>query len=337
METTSEPATISVALCKRCRRKPVRTQKLCRFCYRQFLKKRKLYGELSVPDFIRRFPSIWMQGKLPNGLKPAVGDETNIVLFPQAESQVQAFVIHSPKMQHLANLIGQMAQTNATVLITGETGTGKGLLAREIHERSAQRHREFVVVDCAGLSQEIVESELFGHERGAFTGATESKKGLCELAHGGTLFLDEISELPYSMQAKLLRVLEERHIRQVGGLHYRSVDIRVIAATNQNLEELVAQKRFRADLFYRLNVLELPIPPLRERPEDIPVLVEHFRRGLKKPPGFPPDVLELFGRHRWPGNVRELRNVIQRCSALSTDTVNIQHLPGHFATALASA
>ncbi len=310
------------------------------------MRRHKRARELSVEEFIELHPPRRVKPekeKNPQKLDgmevviPGDGEESIIMLPQCTEADTPKLIVHSPKMQRIAKLIERVAPTDETVLITGETGTGKGLLAREIHERSLRRRKEFVIVDCTSLSEHLIESELFGHERGAFTGATMLKKGLCEFADGGTLFLDEISELPHGMQSRLLHVLEERQIRRVGGLKYYSVDIRVIVATNQKLDELVAQRKFRSDLFYRLNVLEIMVPPLRDRPEDIQVLVEHFRRELKEQPDFPPDILKVLGLYKWPGNVRELRNLVHRCSVLSADTVSVLNLPEHFAPILAIA
>jgi formate hydrogenlyase transcriptional activator len=233
------------------------------------------------------------------------------------EHQIDGFVGTAPAMHAVFNALYQVADTDTTVLVTGETGTGKELIARALHGASSRRERPLVPVNCAGLPAELVESELFGHERGAFTGAVGQRKGRFELAHGGTIFLDEVGELPAAAQAKLLRALQEHEIERVGGTHPIEVDVRVIAATNRNLEEMVARGQFRADLYYRLNVFPIPLPPLRERRADIPLLARFFlekygRKLGKRFDGFDPASLERLQCYRWPGNVRELQNVIER-------------------------
>jgi DNA-binding NtrC family response regulator len=210
-----------------------------------------------------------------------------------------------------------MAPTPATILLTGESGTGKEVAARALHRMSPRRNGPFVPVNCAAISAELIESELFGHVKGAYTGAQQSRDGLFYYASGGTLFLDEISELPAAAQAKLLRALEERRIRPVGSAQEVAVDVRVIAASNRDLKHEVANQRFRQDLYYRLQVLEVTMPPLRDRPEDIPLLVEHFMAQLTPNLGVAPLPLDARTLARmtdydWPGNVRELRNLVER-------------------------
>ena len=219
--------------------------------------------------------------------------------------------------------VGLVAAGNTSVLITGETGTGKELVARAIHERSPRRERLLVKVNCAAISSGLVESELFGHEKGAFTGALARRKGRFELAHGGTLLLDEVGELPLDLQAKLLRVLQEREFERVGGSETVRVDVRVLAATNRNLADMVAQGTFREDLYYRLNVFPVALPPLRARPGDIAILVHAFlrrfaRQAGKRIDGFTPEALRRLEGYRWPGNVRELQNVVERAVILVT-------------------
>lgn len=216
--------------------------------------------------------------------------------------------------------------TSTTVLITGETGTGKELLARAIHELSPRRHKAFVRVNCAALPMGLVESELFGHERGAFTGADQRRSGRFELAHGGTLFLDEIGEMPLEAQAKLLRVLEDGVVDRVGGMQSVAVDVRVIAATNADLVQATSEGRFRSDLYYRLHVFPIELPSLRERPEDIPLLtqhfLEHYRLKLKRPPlTISQESMTRLSQYSWPGNVRELQNVIERAVILARSTM----------------
>ena len=216
----------------------------------------------------------------------------------------------------------QIAPVDATVLLTGESGTGKELVARGIHVLSPRRHKPFIAVNVAALPDTLLESELFGHEKGAFTGAIDSRRGLFELAHGGTIFLDEIGEMPRSPQTKLLRVLEQREFMRVGGEKSIRVDVRILAATNQDLRRLVAGGDFRKDLYYRLNVLSIVLPPLRERREDIPLLVDAFVRDAseryERPfPGISEEAMALLGAHHWPGNVRELHNLVESMVVLA--------------------
>jgi transcriptional regulator with GAF, ATPase, and Fis domain len=233
-----------------------------------------------------------------------------------------------------------VAGTNTTVLITGETGTGKELVARAIHEASPRRERLLVKVNCAAISAGLVESELFGHEKGAFTGAVGKHKGRFELAHGGTLFLDEIGELPLETQVKLLRVLQEREFERVGGTETIRVDVRVIAATNRDLPQLVARRQFREDLYYRLNVFPVALPPLRERADDIPLLVGAFLRRFARQAGkhideVAPDAMWRLLAYNWPGNVRELQNVIERAVVFARRHVlDLESLPDLSASAL---
>ncbi|MGE0608862.1 MAG: sigma 54-interacting transcriptional regulator [Pirellulales bacterium] len=236
---------------------------------------------------------------------------------------VQSELVGSSQViNHITEQIGRSAPTNATVLIRGESGVGKELVARAVHFSSPRRKEVFVCVNCAALTETLLESELFGHERGAFTGATERKIGKFEAAHRGTLMLDEIGEMSPTVQAKFLRVLEGHPFERVGGSAPVKVDVRVIAATNRDLEKDVASGRFRRDLFFRLNVVEILVPALRKRPDDIPELVHHFLKMFnaetgKKLRGFTPEALEQLVRYRWPGNVRELRNVVERAVVLS--------------------
>jgi two-component system NtrC family response regulator len=242
----------------------------------------------------------------------------------------------SAEMRKLAGLVGQVARTTATVLITGESGTGKELLARAIHRQGPRRERPFVAVNPAAITDTLMESELFGHERGAFTGAYQRKLGRFELAQGGTLFLDEIGSLKPELQAKLLRVLQEREIERVGGTHTVKLDVRIIAATNADLRQAVASQMFREDLFYRLNVVQISMPPLRDRREDIGVLADHFVRRYRQQFGKPvarlaPEALAALGEYSWPGNVRELQNVIERCVALADGPlIQLSDLPLEF-------
>jgi two-component system response regulator PilR (NtrC family) len=227
----------------------------------------------------------------------------------------------SPKVQELFATISRLAESRATVLLTGESGTGKTLLAKTIHFNSSRKSGPFVAVNCAAIPTELMESELFGHLRGAFTGAIANKQGLFEAADGGTLLLDEISEMSTHLQAKLLRVLEDREIRPVGGTKAIRIDVRIIAATNRDLAQAMARGTFREDLFYRLNVISVPLPPLRERREDIPLLANHFLQKLTElagasPKVLSPEALACLEGYAWPGNIRELENVIERAVTL---------------------
>ena len=232
-------------------------------------------------------------------------------------------VCESRAMRDLLELASRVARHSTTVLITGESGTGKEVLARAIHRMSPRGERSFVAINCAAIPEHLLESELFGHTKGSFTGATADRAGLFELAHEGTLLLDEVGDLPLELQAKLLRVLEEGEVRRIGGREPRKVDVRVLAATAKQLEQAVEQGEFRADLFYRLNVVRLHLPPLRERPEDIPALLAHFARQAAQRLGHPvsvtPAALAALSHHTWPGNVRELRNAVERAAVLGGD------------------
>jgi two-component system response regulator AtoC len=226
-----------------------------------------------------------------------------------------------PEMQKLYRLIGQVARNTATVLIVGESGTGKEIVARAIHRQGPRRDQPFVAINPAAIPETLIESELFGHEKGAFTGAHQRKIGKFEMAAGGTLFLDEIGTLKPELQVKLLRVLQEREIERVGGTQVVRADVRILAATNSDLRRAVATGTFREDLYYRLNVVRIPLPPLRERREDIPHLVEHFVRRYnhqfsKRIEGISPEALAVLDRYSWPGNVRELQNIVERSVAL---------------------
>jgi two-component system response regulator PilR (NtrC family) len=236
-------------------------------------------------------------------------------------------------MQKLLGLVRAIAPTSSTVLITGESGTGKELVAKAVHALSPRREAAFVSINCAALPETLLESELFGHMKGAFTDAHQTKKGLFETAHRGTLFLDEVGEMPLTMQAKLLRVLQEKKVRRVGATEEVEVDVRLVAATNRSLERMVRERSFREDLFYRLNVIPLAVPPLRERRDDIPLLVEHFVRRFGRDMGkaglkVAPETLARLTRYAWPGNVRELENVLERAAALeATGEIRPDRLP----------
>ncbi len=240
----------------------------------------------------------------------------------------------SPAMKRLFDLIGRLAQTDITVLITGESGTGKELVAKAIHNQGPRAQAPFIVINCAAVPAQLLESELFGYQRGSFTGADRDKDGLFVAAQGGTLVLDEIAEMPLEMQPKLLRVLEDHKVRPVGATKETLVDVRVLAATNRDLQKETAQGRFREDLFYRLNVIQIDIPPLRERAEDIPLLAEHFLElitagdGDGTISGFSREAKQYLESYSWPGNVRELGNAIRRAATLESDnTIQAENLP----------
>lgn len=248
----------------------------------------------------------------------------NILLREQVARRIQYedLIGASPCMQRLFEIIEEVASVDSPVLIRGETGTGKELVAKAIHAKSPRRYGPFVAINCGAFSESLLESELFGYEAGAFTGAIKTRKGRLELADGGTLFLDEIGEVPLKMQIDLLRVLEEKRFQRVGGRAYITVDFRCISATNRDLEEEIRKGNFRKDLYFRLNVIEIEVPPLRERKEDIPLLAEHFltrfRRETNKPVmAISKDAIQLLESYDWPGNVRELENAIERAVVLA--------------------
>jgi len=253
-------------------------------------------------------------------------EHTYLIHERDADFNHYGMVGRSRPMQDVIKTAELVAKTKSTVLITGETGTGKELVARAIHYKSAQREMPLIKVNCAAIPESLLESELFGHVRGAFTGATTSKKGKFALADGGSIFLDEIGTMSGSLQAKLLRVLQEREFEPLGSERTQRVDVRVIAATNRDLRQMVADGRFQEDLYYRLNVIPIHIPPLRERREDVPALVEHFiakhaQRAGKRIDGVAPGVLEMLRGADWPGNVRELENTVERAVVLSQAAV----------------
>ncbi len=233
---------------------------------------------------------------------------------------------NSPALESVLEQVEQVAPTDSTVLIQGETGTGKELIARAVHNLSARCGRPFIKLNCAAIPFDLLESELFGHERGAFTGAIAQKVGRFELADKGTLFLDEVGDIPPGLQPKLLRVLQEQEFERLGSTRTHKVDARLVAATNRNLVDMVKRNEFRSDLYYRLNVFPIPLPPLRERREDIPALVEHFveiyaRRMSKQIGNIPPETMSALASYEWPGNIRELQNLIERSVILSTGAV----------------
>jgi two-component system response regulator HydG len=250
-----------------------------------------------------------------------------------AHFDTQNIIGTSPAMMRLMETVAQVATSEATVLITGESGTGKEMIAGAIHFNSLRKDGPFVKINCAAITETLLESELFGHEKGAFTGAYRRKEGRFRQAHGGTLFLDEVSEMSLAMQAKLLRVLQDREITRVGGEEVMKVDVRIIAATNKDLITEIHAGRFRDDLYYRLNVVAIAMPPLRERREDIPLLAQHFleqfsETNRKRIKGFTPQAMDRLLRYEWPGNVRELMNAVERAVVLArADYLNEQEFP----------
>src|SRR5690349_6703904 len=245
----------------------------------------------------------------------------NQLLSHEGDDNGYELLGRTPAMDNLRALIRKVARTQATVLIQGESGTGKELVARAIYAESPRASAPFIRVNCAAIPENLIESEFFGHEKGAFTGAMNKREGRFELAHGGTILLDEVSEISPNVQAKLLRVLQERELERVGGNRTIKVDVRVIATTNRNLEASVEKKEFRQDLYFRLNVVPIHVPPLRERIEDVPFLSDEFMRRFSRKhgchiKGFSEDALKMLSAHAWPGNVRELQNVVERAVIL---------------------
>ncbi len=259
--------------------------------------------------------------------------ENTVLRQTTADHGFAGIIGRSPIMLEVFRLVETVCRTNSTVLISGESGTGKELVARAMHTLSLRRDRPFVAVNCGAMPEALLESELFGHVRGAFTGADKDKKGLIEAADGGTVFLDEIGEMAPTMQVKLLRVLQERKYRRVGGTEESSSDIRVIAATNRDLPKLVGDGKFREDLFYRLNVIPVEMPALRERADDIPLIAEHFlakytREMNKAVDAFSPEAMAALRAYSWPGNVRELENMVERAVALESERrIEVATLP----------
>lgn len=280
----------------------------------------------------------------PSSKAKTTGSESYVALDQFLESRrdtrerrtgFESIVGSSTALREVLDQIRTVAPTDSTVLIEGETGTGKELIAQAVHDNSQRRHRPFVKLNCAAIPLGLLESELFGHEKGAFTGAVAQKLGRFEAADGGTLFLDEIGDIPLELQAKLLRVLQEQEFERLGSTHTRRVNVRVVAATNQDLAALVAEKQFRMDLYYRLNVFPIALPPLRHRREDIPMLVAHFVNRYavsmtKRIEKIESDAMEALLHYPWPGNIRELQNFIERAVILTSgDVLRFTPLPAH--------
>jgi len=253
---------------------------------------------------------------------------TDVLSRIEAKDLFPNIIGQSKVIRALLSQITKVAPTDTTVLISGESGTGKELVATSIHEHSLRKGKPFIKLNCVAVPEGLWESELFGHEKGSFTGATDTKKGKFEMANGGTLFLDEIGDMPLNTQAKILRVLQEREFERVGGTRPIKVNVRFIAATNKTLETMVKEGEFREDLFYRINVFSVNMPPLRERKEDIPLLVEHFLQAAPKPAKVASTALQVLLPHAWPGNVRELQNTLERAAVMcETGSIEPQHLP----------
>jgi transcriptional regulator with GAF, ATPase, and Fis domain len=248
----------------------------------------------------------------------------------------QAFIGNSPEILNILNIVNKVADEDATILITGESGTGKELIAKEVHKKSSRRSAPLITVNCGAIPFELLESELFGHEKGAFTGAHRERIGRFELADNGTIFLDEIGDVSPEIQVKLLRVLQEHSFERIGSTQTISVNIRIIAATNKNLDDSIAEGKFREDLFYRLSVIPIKMPPLRDRKSDIPLLVNHFLEKLQairntKEKKFSNEAMEVLIQYNWPGNIRELENLIERLSVLVDKSVfDVSDLPENF-------
>jgi two-component system nitrogen regulation response regulator NtrX len=288
---------------------------------------------LGAFDFIEKpFTSERVLVTVANGLEVRELRQENRELKLAMESKYE-IVGQSPALRTVLESVKRAAPTNATVLLLGESGEGKELVARAIHRNSARASGRFIQVNCAAIPEELIESELFGHEKGSFTGATEKQIGKFEQADHGTIFLDEIGDMSPKTQAKVLRVLQEQEVERIGSSRTIKVDVRVIAATNKNLEEAITRGEFREDLYFRLNVIPVVVPPLRERREDIPLLVQHFGRRTSeehnlKPRRFDPAAIEALQRYRWRGNIRELRNTVERLMIMAAgDVVRVEDLP----------
>jgi two-component system response regulator HydG len=288
--------------------------------------------KLGAVDFLTKpFKRQALLSSIDGALKRRAGRGASASKGPQARNLLG----QSPSIRSIREMIRQVAPTAATVLLTGESGTGKEMVARAIHEQSNRAKMPLIALNCAAVPENLMESELFGFDKGAFTGATASKSGLFEAAHGGTLLLDEIGDMPFHLQAKLLRVLQEGEVRRVGSTMSRKVDVRLIAATHQNLEARIATNQFRQDLLYRLAVVQIQVPALRERLEDLPdlalaVLGQAAEKHSKAVTGISSEAMDLLLSHSWPGNVRELSNVIERAAIFAqTDVLQVSDLPEH--------
>ena len=302
-----------------------------------------------VSKFIRKAEALPVYPRPPEEKRPSqpvdaiahysqVFDQiTSILSKVEAKELFPGMIGQSKVMRAIFSQVLKVARTDSTVLIDGESGTGKELVASSLYEHSFRRGKPFIKLNCVAIPESLLESELFGHEKGAFTGAVTQKIGKFELAHGGTIFLDEIGDMPLATQAKLLRVLQEKEFERVGGNQTIRVDVRFIAATNKNLMEMVRRGTFREDLYYRLNVFSVHLPPLRERKEDIPLLAAHFLERAGHPVRLAEDTLQILTAHAWPGNVRELQNTLERAAVLAENgLITPSLLPGHLTGAILS-
>ncbi len=291
-------------------------------------------GGLKVKEAFLAAGSIIKVGK--SRIKFTPQDE-QLEIYPSKKTKYGEIVGRSLEMRRIFGVLEKVAPTNVSVVVVGETGTGKELIAKAIHQNSRRARSPFIVFDCGAVAENLIESELFGHERGSFTGATTTRQGAFELADGGTIFLDEIGELSMELQPKLLRALESGEVKRVGADRPRKVDVRVVAATNRKLKEEVKKGNFREDLFFRISVVQLSLPPLRKRGEDIPHLVKHFfdlaqkeSGGARQIDGITEDAMQLLQDYQWPGNIRELRNAIDRAFSLCDgDMIDVSHLPDY--------
>lgn len=265
-----------------------------------------------------------------------IPQDEELEIYPSKSNKFGDLLGQTLEMRRIFGVLEKVSPTNVSVIITGETGTGKELVARAVHEKSKRSKSPFIVFDCGAVAENLIESELFGHEKGSFTGATTSRQGAFELADGGTIFLDELGELSLDLQPKLLRALESGEIKRVGADRPKRVNVRVVAATNRNLKEEVKKGNFREDLYFRLSVVEVNLPPLRKRQDDVPMLIEHFfnlskmESGLEKVEGFADEAFSLLKEYQWPGNIRELRNAVARAfSFCEGNQIEVKHLPDY--------
>lgn len=300
---------------------------IIRFIMKPFMRFVKAAKTLPVISQTPKADNLATKSENIEDLQRILDQVTTILGTVEAREAFPHIIGQSRALRSIFGLIMKVSPTDTTVLLSGESGTGKELVATAIYEQSLRRGKPFIKINCVAIPEGLLESELFGHEKGAFTGAVAQKKGKFELANGGTIFLDEIGDMPLSTQAKILRVLQEREFERVGGTRPISVDIRLIAATNKNLQNMVKTGAFREDLFYRLNVFTLHLPPLRERREDIPLLIDHFLKQSGRVTEVSPRSLRVLLKYQWPGNIRELRNVIERATVIAEETIEPPHLP----------
>jgi len=300
----------------------------------QFVEKATNFPTFSVPEKPRK--KDWSVDRIQQ-FSNVFDQVTSVLSRMDARHFFPSIIGESMAMRGLLSLIRKVSPTDSTVLVLGESGTGKELVATSIHENSQRKTKPFIKLNCAAIPVELLESELFGHEKGAFTGATKFKPGKFDMADGGTIFLDEIGDMPFKLQAKILRVLQEQEFYRVGGSRTIKVDVRIIASTNKNLELMVQEGTFREDLFYRLNVFTLHLPPLRERKEDIPLLVDHFLQNVAKKVDISSVALQMLVAFSWPGNIRELQNIIESAAVIAENGyIEPAQLPGKITAAFNS-